>query len=480
MYCRRLLPVAALIVSGLCIHGQQGAPPQTTQSQPTDFERRLVELEKKMRELDPGFAQTTTSTDISERLKKLEEKMEVILASRTGAATPVVASTPAPSVDTAASVSTGTPSTGTGPGSGLQAVSVVGDYQKAADTETRLPIAGYMDFHVNKNRGDSWRPDFHRFVLLFGHSFSDKVKFWSEFELEHSIVEGGEGSGEIALEQAYLDFLWKPALNFRAGMLLSPVGIINERHEPPSFNGVERPFVETVIIPTTWRELGAGLTGDLGRGFRYRAYVTSSLNARFFNAETGITDGKVNGFEASMRNPAKVGRLEYGGVRKLLLGTSYYTGHTGFDLPGINPRVSIYEFDGRYSKGQVDVRGLFARTWLTRTGELNRFLERRTGVNPNVGEQMLGWYFEPAYHVFRKRYRNDLTLFTRYEKYDTQHKMAAGFDPLGEFQRSSWIAGTTFKPVPDVAIKFDYVWNRNRSRVIRPISGINLGIGWWF
>ena len=115
-----------------------------------------------------------------------------------------------------------------------------------------------MEAHFNKDAGEPGRGDFHRFVLLFGHSFSNRIKFWSEFELEHAIVEGGEEKGEVALEQAYLDFLVKPWLNFRGGMLLSPVGIINERHEPPSFNGVERPFVETLIIPSTWRELGAG------------------------------------------------------------------------------------------------------------------------------------------------------------------------------------------------------------------------------
>lgn len=208
--------------------------------------------------------------------------------------------------------------------------------------------------------------------------------------------------------------------------------------------------------------------------------MTSSLNARFFDAQFGIAQGKMNGFQASMRNPAKVGRLEYAGVRRLLLGTSFYTGHSGFDLPGINPRVNIFNFDGRYTVGRFDLRGLYARTWVNRTAELNNFLERRTGINPNVAEQMLGWYFEPAVHLFRKRFRNDVAVFGRYEKYDTQHKMAARFEPLSEFQRSSWLTGVTYKPVPDVAIKADYVWNRNRSMFIRPVNGINLGIGWWF
>ena len=106
--------------------------------------------------------------------------------------------------------------------------------------------------------------DFHRFVLLFNHSFTDRIRFIGELELEHALVEGLEESGELELEQAYLDFRVNRAFNMRAGMLLAPVGIINERHEPPSFHGVERPFVDTFIIPTTWFDAGAGIHGTFG------------------------------------------------------------------------------------------------------------------------------------------------------------------------------------------------------------------------
>ncbi len=123
------------------------------------------------------------------------------------------------------------------------------------------------------------------------------------------------------------------------------------------------PPVETVIIPSTWRELGAGITGDLGRGFRYRAYITSSLNATGFDAEEGIAGGRTGGFDASFRNPAKVARVEYAGTRRLTLGASIYSGHSGFDIPGVNPRVTIGEFDGRYRFRRMDLRGLFANTW---------------------------------------------------------------------------------------------------------------------
>jgi hypothetical protein len=366
------------------------------------------------------------------------------------------------------------------PAAPLQTISITGDYQASPEGENRLPVAGYMDFHVNKLRGEPAQPDFHRFVLLFGHSFSERIKFWSEFELEHALIEGGAETGEIALEQAYLDFLVRPWFNLRGGMLLTPVGIVNERHEPPSFNGVERPFVETFIIPSTWRELGFGITGDLGRGFRYRTYMLSALDASRFTAEAGIQEGRTAGFEASFRNPAVAGRVEWSGVRRLTLGASYYTGKSGFNLVSVNPRVSIGSFDGRYSFRRFDFRGLFANTWISQARELNEVLERQTGFLQNVARQQRGYYLEPAVHVLPRRFRSDLILFTRYEKYNTQHRMPDGFVPLPQFNRSSWVTGLTYKPNADVAVKFDYVFNRNASSVVHAVDSINLGIGWWF
>lgn len=451
------------------------APAALAQTDP-DVDRRLAELERKMKILDPAFEPAQRMT-VAQRLQALEERMDAALAAKTAMQPVQSASAPAPVVTPLIQRPAPQAPVASPP---LQTVSITGDFQAAADSETRLPVSGYMDFHVNKDSGDSFRPDFHRFVLLFGHSFSSRVKFWSELEVEHAFIEGGEEGGEVALEQAYLDFLITPRFNLRGGMLLTPVGIINERHEPPAFNGVERPFVETTIIPTTWRELGFGLTGDLGRGFRYRTYVTSSLDASRFDAESGIAEGRTQGFDASMQNPATVGRLEFAGIRRLTIGTSLYSGLAGFNTPGVNPRVTIYNIDGRYSYRQVDFRALFANTWVSNAGALNQLLREQTGVNPNVASQMRGYYFEPAVHLFPRRYRHDIIAFARYERYDTQHEMPAGYLPLSQFNRSSWVTGVTYKPVPDVALKFDYVFNRNRSRVVKALNGVNLGIGWWF
>ena len=172
-------------------------------------------------------------------------------------------------------------------------------------------LSGYMELQfVNPSNADAFI-DFRRFVLLFAHRFSDRLRFVSELEVEHAVVEGGEDKGELELEQAYLDFLIDRRFNIRAGQLLVPVGIINERHEPPTYYGVQRPFVDTVIIPTTWFDAGAGVFGEFGKGWRYRAYVMPPLNATEFSAGEGLADSSQQGSRSLVRHWAGTGRVEY-------------------------------------------------------------------------------------------------------------------------------------------------------------------------
>src|SRR6185436_17092417 len=174
----------------------------------------------------------------------------------------------------------------------LASTQVVAQTPPGDAVPTTGPISGYMDFHFNKGEAEDGVLDFHRFVLIVNHSFTPRIRFVAELELEHAFIEGLEESGELELEQAYVDFLLTRSFNIRAGMLLVPMAIINERHEPPVYMGVERPFVDTVIIPTTWFETGAGIHGEVGRGWRYRAFVTAPLNAAEFTAEEGLAEGK--------------------------------------------------------------------------------------------------------------------------------------------------------------------------------------------
>jgi hypothetical protein len=341
------------------------------------------------------------------------------------------------------------------------------------------PVSGYMDFHFNKAESSDGALDFHRFVLILNHSFSPRLRFVAELELEHAFVEGLEEAGELELEQAYVDFLLTRGFNVRAGMLLVPMGIINERHEPPVFQGVERPFVDTVIIPSTWFNGGVGVHGEVGHGFRYRAYVMAPLDALEFSADEGIRNGRQHGTE-NVRNAAFAGRAEYVGVHNLTLGASAWSGKSNFGALRIDTSVKVGEADVRYKRDRLELRGEIAQVAISDAARLNLTTAQLTGVSPNVAQALRGFYGEGAYRVWADGPARDLVTFVRYENFDTQFRMPSGFVPLKEFDRDAWVVGATYYPDPDVAVKVDYVWLRNGSSFVKAPNSFNVGLGWWF
>ncbi|MEQ1573457.1 MAG: porin [Vicinamibacterales bacterium] len=363
----------------------------------------------------------------------------------------------------------------------LLASPVLAQSSQARPEPPRTNLSGYMDFHFNKLEFQDGRLDLHRFVLLVTHTFTDRIRFVGELELEHALVEGLEDAGELELEQAYVDFLLSRSFNVRAGMMLMPIGIINERHEPPMYYGVERPFVDTVIVPSTWFETGVGVHGEIGRGWRYRAFVTAPLNAAEFNADEGLREGRQKGANSNVGRVATTGRLEYVGYRGLTLGASAWSGRSGFEFrPRFDVPVTVAEADARYTRDRLELRGQFAQVWIDNAGQLNDALAVRVGVNPNIARAMRGIYGEGSYRVVSGASFGDIGTFVRYEQFNTQHRMPPGYVALPEFDRHAWVVGATYWPDPDVAVKVDYSIVRNRSAVIQAPNSFNVGLGWWF
>ncbi len=365
----------------------------------------------------------------------------------------------------------------------LAGVPAAAQTPQASGSREGVPtLSGYMEVHLNKEQDLPAVADLHRFVLMVGHSFTDRIKFWSEVEVEHAFVEGGEEGGEVAVEQAYIDLMVRRRFNLRAGMVLVPVGIVNERHEPPTFYGVERTFVDTVIVPTTWRDTGVGAFGDLGRGFSYRAFLVPGLDATGFTAEEGIKDGRQQGSHADVSDSALTGRVEYRRVG-LTAGGSFWFGGSGFGLTRLDiepPSVSVTSLDARYRRGRHELRGQWSMVNIDGAGDLNRALQAQSGVSPNIASRLLGAYGEYAVRVSPNAWPHEVMVFGRYELFDTQNKMPDGFLPLEELQRTALVVGATYFPDPDVAFKFDVVRERNKSSVVNAPWRVNLGVGWWF
>ncbi|HZI72918.1 MAG TPA: hypothetical protein VFD73_02650, partial [Gemmatimonadales bacterium] len=239
----------------------------------------------------------------------------------------------------------------------------------AQDQSESTTIGGYGEVHYTNASGPNspGQIDVRRFVVYVAHSFSERLAIRSELELEDAKVEGGESGGEIALEQLYLDYTLSPAITLRAGLVLPPVGILNETHEPPTFNGVERPLFDQDVLPSTWRELGAGVVGTLpgSSGLSYRVYLVNGLRAEGFDAVSGIRGGRQEGKEASFANPSVTGRLEWARPGLRLGGSFWYGGSANQDpalgTGSFDNAVALLSADARYDTGPLMFRAVAAR-----------------------------------------------------------------------------------------------------------------------
>jgi hypothetical protein len=320
--------------------------------------------------------------------------------------------------------------------------------------------------------------DFLRAIAYIGYKFNDSWVFNSEIEFEHAST--GE-DGEVSLEFAYLDYLFRPEINFRGGLLLMPMGFVNEQHEPTTFLGARRPELERAIIPSTWRENGAGVYGDYGP-FQYRTYVVNGMDASGFEPG-GIRGGRQDGSKAKAEDLAWVGRLDWQGIPGLTLGSSAYYGNSGQDMDSVSGsdldvQTSILEGHAQYQWKGWEFRGLAAWAQLDDVDQLNLALE--LPENETVGEEMAGYYVQLGYDLLASRPNlgQGLIPFVRWEDFNTQDQVPSGFtaDPSNDLEILT--LGINYLPIPQLVLKADYQNVSNAAS--KDIDRINLGLGYVF
>lgn len=340
-----------------------------------------------------------------------------------------------------------------------------GGVSAAAGWAEKSRIGGYGELHYN-NLDSGSEIDFHRFVLFFNHEFSDRVRFFSELELEHALA--GDGApGEIELEQAYVEFDISDRHAAKAGLFLVPVGILNETHEPPTFYGVERNPVERNIIPTTWWEGGAGLRGELAPGFSYDLAMTSGLDMPQSGGNAfRVRNGRQKVAEARGETWAYTGRLKWTGIPgvELAVSAQYQEDVTQGDL---DVGATLLEAHADIRRGPFGLRALYAR-WDLDNADLIAAADPAAAGR----DEQVGWYVEPSIRGSLGQIAGEFGAFLRYNVWDNN----AGADGLTEKKQLN--AGFNYWPVPDVVLKFDYQQEDNANGV--DDDGFNLGVGYQF
>lgn len=328
----------------------------------------------------------------------------------------------------------------------------------------KTTIGNYGELHYNNldnqngEGGDKDEIDFHRFVFFLGHEFSEKTRFFSEIELEHSLVKSDDSNGgEVELEQAYIEHDLNSTTQLRAGLFLLPIGLLNITHEPDTFYGVERNNVEKEIIPTTWWEAGAAVGGELAPGWNYEASYTSGLGLDANAGDYKIRSGRQKVSNADASDPAYTASLRFTGMAGLELGASL---HYQSDL-----------FQGEYSE-EVDALLVSAHLAYTHGAFGLRALAATWDIDSNINaikdgaDTQEGWYIEPSYRVLPK-----LGVFTRYSEWDNQ---AGGG---GDTEFSQWDIGLNYWLEDNVVFKIDYQFQDAPDNQ-KELEGFNLGVGW--
>ncbi|HFQ14502.1 MAG TPA: porin [Gammaproteobacteria bacterium] len=327
-------------------------------------------------------------------------------------------------------------------------------------------VGAYGEMHYNNlsnqkaGGSDKKEMDFHRFILFMGHEFSDKIRFWSELEVEHSVIKDtadGSNAGEVAIEQAFLEFDLNNDTAARAGIILVPVGLLNETHEPPTFYGVERNNVESKILPTTWREGGASLVGRFADSFSYDLAVHTGLQVSS-SSDYAVRSGRMGVSEAPANDLAATARLNWVGMPGLVVGAaiqrqSDITQSTDSSA-GSATLLSAHLV---WQVSQFTLRSVYATWDLSGSGPASAGADEQTG-----------WYVEPSW-----KFTPEFGVFARASQWD--NRVNSGTDT----QYDQIDVGFNYWPHENVVLKVDYQ-DQSAPNGEDEYDGINLGVGYQF
>jgi hypothetical protein len=505
----RMLRLAAMLATVSCTGGVAAAEPPS--SHRSAEQREIDALTQQLQEVQ---AQLRELTEQNRQLLQKEQQLEQAVAKVTQPAGVTAVS------GNAGPTNNPVPPASSNPippavGNPVPPTSAAPQSAAAADNGSApfggVKLWGYGEVYYTHPTHDNTRSqaDLARAVFGIGYTFNPRTEFNSEFEIEHA-VSSADDRGEFEVEQFYVDRQLNDAVALRAGLFLMPFGFLNEHHEPTNFYGVQRNFVETLIIPSTWREGGLNLHGDTPVGLSWNVGVTTGFDLSKWDfapefplystaLDLGVTGSaplQATHQELALANAQHLSQylaLGYFGIPGLSLGAAISTGDAvsvaappNAPVPG-NQRVTLWEGHARWTPGKLDLAALYARGTISNLATTNA--SNPGSPNP-IPSQFYGYYLQGAYSLWEQDdYR--LAPFVRWEYYNMGSRyegtpgpaIPTGLVPLsgspGDYgtwpinHDRIWTVGANFYMTSHVVLKLDYQWFKVNSDFTR----LDLGLG---
>lgn len=434
-----------------------------------------------------GSAHAATDAELMARLERLAAELEAVKAELKTVKAQATASQ-APVSATAASAApapVAVPSPAAAPAQAYQAPLAV------SSSSGQTSFFGYGEVNYNRPFRDqsNTQMDVRRAVIGITHQASERTRIVTEFEFEHAIA-SADDQGEVEVEQIYVEHRLNDNLGLKGGLFLIPLGFMNLSHEPTSYYGVERNFVETAIIPTTWREVGMSAFGVSDAGLRWDVGITSGFDLNKWDGTS--TEGKESplgalhqeGQLAKANNLSAYGAVSWRGTPGLDVGAGVFSGkvshkNTAADstkagLYAPDARVTLWDAHARWTPGKWDLAALYARGAITDTSQFN--LQFAGGTL--VPKSFYGWYTQAAYKLWEGgEFR--LSPFARYEVFNTAANyaaMPAGLEADSQRDEKVVTVGANLRVGDNVVLKADV----QRFQLDRTRDRLNLGIGYQF
>lgn len=394
----------------------------------------------------------------------------------------------APAPAAVAVAPTGSAPTGAAPVEAAPAIAAA-PVSSAATSEPATHLWGYGELNYTRptaRSGDA-QADVRRAVIGFSHAFNEDTRVYGELEWEHAIV-SADDSGESEVEQLYVEHRLNPAMSVRAGLGLIPLGFINERHEPNTYYGVERNYVETAIIPSTWREGGVSLLGSTDSGLSWNVGVTTGFDLTKWDASAD--EGRASPLAsihqelqlAKARDLSVYAAANWQGIPGFTVGGGVFTGGVGQGddtFLARDARLTLGEAHLRWQPGPFDFAALYARGRISDTEALNLSF---IGNPTPVPKSFWGGYVQGAWRVWESG-ESSLAPFLRYEMFNTAAayaEMPLGLGvPAADTERV-WTLGVNYYLTPQVVFKADYQHYNIEDVLFGYGNRFNLGVGYQF